>query len=882
MNYTSDYDIPWADLISSETSDGAYVTSIVVENGITTIGNKAFGGATGVTSVTIGNSVERIGDYAFDGCVALTSLSLPSGVTQIGKASFRWCSALTQVTLPSSLVTIDESAFADSGLTSVTIPASTQNIAINSFFGCKSLSAIAVEEGNAAYTSVDGVLFSKDMTTLIHYPIGEKRKAFEIPEGVKTISSYAFEYCQNLESVIVPASVTDIGSCVFAYADSLKEVRFKGNAPAFGYAVFYDCTFTAYYPLGNATWTDTVKSRLDGTITWDYDMPEGMAGGTYGENVTWVFDENTGTLTLSGTGAVQGSSSGSSMPWYSYWEDITSVVVCDGITEIPSYVFEYLENVERITLPSTLTSLALNTFNDCGSLNYLILPNSLTAIKGTSNTGHPAFIRCESLTDVYFMGTTEQWLAIPEAEYVTSANSVMTMHFLQLHEDPATCVKTGVQSYYQFDDTSVYGDYYDLDWNVISEPKQLPIDPSNHVNTQEFAATEATDTEPAYTAGTYCNDCKTWIKGHFTTGTDYPAGESVTWRLEGTGILTISGTGAMADYADGEAPWLDVKDQIQSVEIGADVIHVGSYAFSGCTALTQITFEGAAPTIGQNAFASVTATAGYPVSEESWTEEVMQSYGGTITWEPYGVTAFGTCGESLTWMLTDEGTLIISGTGEMTNYSEGTAPWYTNRTKILRVNVRSGVTNIGSHAFYNCFKMTEAQLPDTLTSIGYYAFQGCNGLTAAALPNSLTSIERCAFQNCGSLAGINIPESVSTIPWYCFDGCTNLKQVTLPDTLTSIGQYAFQNCSSLSTINIPDGVTKISERTFSGCTNLKNITLPDSVTSIGGAAFYECSSLTELVIPEKVTSLENTAWKGLSFQTAWLRFTRVRSRTVLA
>ena len=196
-----------------------------------------------------------------------------------------------------------------------------------------------------------------------------------------------------------------------------------------------------------------------------------MPHGTWG-SVTWGIVD--GVLTISGTGAINYASSGTKYPWYEYRNEFTEIVVESGITSVPDYAFEYLENVTSITLPETVTSLSLNAFNDCGSLNHLLLPSSLTSISGTSNTGSPAFIRCESLTDLYYLGTAEEWAALANANRVTSANSEMTIHFLVLFEPTVTCTSAGTAAYYRFDDTSVYGGMYSMDKEPISQPEFLP------------------------------------------------------------------------------------------------------------------------------------------------------------------------------------------------------------------------------------------------------------------------------------------------------------------------------------------------------------------------------------------------------------------------
>lgn len=193
--------------------------------------------------------------------------------------------------------------------------------------------------------------------------------------------------------------------------------------------------------------------------------------GTWG-NATWSVWE--GVLTISGTGALQYTHSGNEYPWSDYHDEIQKIVVEPGITEIPSYTFEYCEQATEIILPDTLKNLWLNAFNDCGSLNNLVLPASLTYVDGSSNTGRPAFIRCESLTDVYYLGTQDHWALVGNSSRVESHNSEMTLHFLQLQPGTATCTQAGTAPYYQFDNTSVYSGLYDLSLQPIAQPEVQP------------------------------------------------------------------------------------------------------------------------------------------------------------------------------------------------------------------------------------------------------------------------------------------------------------------------------------------------------------------------------------------------------------------------
>ena len=224
----------------------------------------------------------------------------------------------------------------------------------------------------------------------------------------------------------------------------------------------------------------------------------------------------------------------------------------------------------------------------------------------------------------------------------------------------------------------------------------------------------------------------------------------------------------------------------------------------------------------------------------------------------------GSCGENITWSITDEGVLTISGSGSMTNWNtDSIVPWYKYRGGIQSVVISDDVTSIGGLAFYECNNLQTVTFPNTLTSIGKSAFYNCTSLTDITFPNSLTSIGNWAFQKCTSLKSVTIPGGVSSIST-TFLGCTNLTSVTISDGVTTIGSHTFNGCSSLVNVVIPNSVTSIGGTAFFECTSLKSIVLPDNLKSIGDSAFNGCTELSSINIPNSVTSIGNGAFSGCS------------------
>ena len=222
----------------------------------------------------------------------------------------------------------------------------------------------------------------------------------------------------------------------------------------------------------------------------------------------------------------------------------------------------------------------------------------------------------------------------------------------------------------------------------------------------------------------------------------------------------------------------------------------------------------------------------------------------TVQAEP-SVTDSGFCGasgneENVTWTFYDDGSCVISGTGEIADYpprigyiSYSTAPWACAEVLIIE----EGITKINQYAFAYMDSMTEVSLPSTVTEIGEHAFEGCNRL------KSLT-----------------VPDGITVLPAYICYKCSDLVSVDIPDTVTEVGSCAFWLCKSLGSVSIPSGVTEIGSNTFNGCAAIESISIPDGVTKIGEEAFKNCSALNEIYIPETVTFVGNDAFED----TAWI------------
>ena len=185
----------------------------------------------------------------------------------------------------------------------------------------------------------------------------------------------------------------------------------------------------------------------------------------------------------------------------------------------------------------------------------------------------------------------------------------------------------------------------------------------------------------------------------------------------------------------------------------------------------------------------------------------------------------GTCGDDLTWTLSNNGTLTIKGTSMM-RYSEISAPspWYSHRDSIKKLVLKDGVTSISASAFNTCHHLTSVKLPDSVAYIGNQAFKFCVELSSITLPSSTKSVRIETFCRCSKLASVTLPYGVTMIESRAFANCTALESIQFPVSLSQIGAWAFSNCEKLSSVKIPESVTSISNGAFSGCA-LTSVTL---------------------------------------------------------
>ena len=430
-------------------SDCKSLTSIEIPSSVTSIGNSAFSGCRSLTSIEIPSSVTSIGDNAFEGCSSLTSITIQGGVTSIGNSAFSGCSSLTSIEIPSSVTSIENRAFygcssltsitiqegvksignsAFSGcskLTSIGIPSSVTSIGNGAFYNCSSLTGINVEENNQKYCSEDGILFNKDKTKLIQYPIKKLGTEYIIPSSVASIGNSAFSNCSSLTSIEIPNSVTSIGNSAFYNCRSLTSIDIPSGVTSIEDSVFYGCSSLTSITIqegvtsigsevfsGCSSLTSIeIPSSVTSIGNYAFEYCSSLTSITIQEGVTSIGDSAFRGCSSLTSIEIPSSVTSIGNEVFRYCSKLTSIEIPNSVTSIGGYAFGDCSSLTSIEIPSSVTSIGDSAFSGCSKLTSIEIPSSVTSI------GSGAFYDCSNLTTINYHGTPEQFSAITIESY---------------------------------------------------------------------------------------------------------------------------------------------------------------------------------------------------------------------------------------------------------------------------------------------------------------------------------------------------------------------------------------------------------------------------------------------------------------------------------
>ncbi len=559
----------------------SYIQSVVIENGVTSIGGYAFSDCDNLTSVTISDSVTSIGERAFSECDSLTSIEIPSSVTNIGEYALQCCFELENVIFGknSQLESIGRGAF--NGciiLKNIEIPDSVTSIGDHVLYCCTNLESITIGENNANYSNDEyGVLFNKDKTELIQYPIGNTRTSYTIPDSVTSIGDSAFYSCDGLTSITISDSVTTIGDHAFCNCSSLESITFGENSQltSIDSYAFSDCENLTSITVPKSV--TSIGYQALGYYGFDVDLIDGFTIFGYSNSASHYYAYTNGISFVS-IGEVDCTSH--------FDGDYDNI--CDLCNEV------YKTDVE-ISSSETKTV----TVNSGGTARLLFTP----AVSGT----YSFYSSSDDDTYVYLFDEDMGELAFDD----DSGDSLNFNITYDLYEGNIYYFLVG---------------YYDDTSGSFDVTLELTAQHCEHLNTVNVVAVKETCTTNGYTSGVFCNDCQTYISGHeiimkHHTDTNEDkicdictekikiidsgsCGENVDYILYDDGELSIFGTGPMDDFSpdsvDDLVPW--DNDMVKYVVIEDGVTSIGTSAFEACLNLTNVKIPNSVISIGNSAF----------------------------------------------------------------------------------------------------------------------------------------------------------------------------------------------------------------------------------------------------------------------------------------
>ena len=886
----------------------------------------------------------------------IKKIIIDSGVTSIGNSAFDCCGSATSVQIPNTVKKIGARAFVGTCITEFDIPESVTSIGGSAFLG----------------SSIQSIHIRGSVATIEPYTFNKCNglKSVILSEGTKKICSNAFAICGSSLSVTIPDTVTFIGSGAFGEA-SLKDVYYTGtlkqwktikieNKDEFGDAAIYTAHTVTYNANGGKSapkaqkklygeelvLSDAVPTRDNyvflGWSTGKTDTaPAYKRGDSYtgeedvtlyavwrrandkcGKNVMWTLDEN-GALTISGTGDMEYIGE-----WSTYREDIKEVIIEDGVTSIYASAFECFTSLESVTIADSVAIIGDGAFFECSALESAELPANLSGIgvqlfancynlcsvtipTGVASIGDGAFYMCQSLESITIPATV---ISIGDKAFAgcSSLAGMVIPGSVQRIGDSAFAYCASLTGALINSGVSSIGDYAFYSCSALNT---LTIaDSVCYLGEGAFAECSSLISVRipgnAYQINGYAfSGCDNLATVEICEGVLEIPAYAFSNCQELTNVILPDSIGCINDYA-----FLNCV-KLANITIPENVLSIGNGAFSNCSSISDITIPVGVTTIAWYAFADCASLAsvtipedviyisGYAFNNCAALKDVYYS-GSPLLWSKVNIQngnsalkdanihygrdgESGTCGEKITWSFdADTGALTISGTGDMDNYTYiginylSSAPWHMYDT--VSVVIQEGVTGIGDYAFYNCHNLQSISISATVERIGKNALD-CptvsylnKGMTELGMVSSLQKIDvsednpvfsssdGVLFSKSGDVlikypggreGSYAIPTGVREIAEYAFHGSTKLTSVTMEDNVGKIGADAFNRCVSLKKIRLSESLASIEKFTFYNCENLSELTIPSNVTSIGNYAFGSCIGLSEVIISDNVTSI---------------------------
>lgn len=809
--------------------------------GLVSIGAHAFANCWYLTEIVIPDTVTSIKAGAFAGCEELEKAVLPESISEIADETFAWCYELKEVYIPDGVSTIGKRAFYTCDkLPSIYIPKSVSSIAENTFIDCAELTEITVDTANASYTSVDGVLFTKDQKHLLCYPAGKAEARYTVPAGAESIGVEAFFYNPHLMEITISNSVTQVGRSAFTGCNGLTSITIPGSIKTIPSGIFDWCE-----NLTSITLEYGVKTIEEYAFEWC----ENLADIVIPESVSYIADSAFDTGYWSKDDYTIKGASGSTAQIYAekfdlqfevYYAPATdfeytitndectiteyngtseSLVIPNVINGVPvtafgENAFSGKTGVTSISIPANISNIASGTFNNCTDLASIIVNEGNTTYMDKDGV---LFDKSGTMLLCYPCGNISTSYTVPDGTLTIGAGAFDGCSRLTSVTIPDSVTAIANDS---FDDclnltiSAVEGSYV----QEYANANEIAFEVLNPEYTYYIAGNDSCFIRYACLGQDRDNPVECYFhEFNMQIGEGYN---------EYNGSYTIP-TGYFG------VPMVAIDDEafmnsatLSEISIPSTVKTIGASAFNGCVSLNNILLAEGIKEIGSKAFANCASLTEItlPSSIALIADDVFEGCIGLKVRAVEGSYAY-------TWaqqkgMLSDN---------QMTPNPETDFSY-----SILDVNSCEISGYYGSS--------TDVIIPEKLN--GYYvtaidenAFRWSWNLTSIIIPSSVTSIDAGAFANCRSLRKVSLPDSLKEIPDSLFEECEELKLVNLPSSLEIIGDKAFYRCGNIKLGAFPKNLRRIGDYAFYGIGHLDLSKLPEKLEYLGGMSLQAISNI---------------------------------------
>ena len=828
-----------------------------------------------VKKLVIGEGITSIGGYAFHDLTNLTSIVLPDTLTTINSATFSKNEYVTSVHIGGKLK-VDK-----------------LNASYGGFLGGTRLKSVTVSEDSPYYKTVDGVVYSKDGTSLLLYPSAKDGLRYTVEYGTVNIGEYAFYNfggTSKVKSIILPDTLKTIEDYAFCIS-TVDTINMPNSLEKIGNYAFSDASYLKSIEIPN-------------TVT------------TFGKG---VFNRNT---------------------------SLVSAAIPDKFTVIPNETFKGCSSLTSIELPSTLSSIGDDAFNGATSLTEVHIPETVTSV-GTSS-----FAGTTAMSNIYFYNksTTIGTSAIYKSTIVHGLNSSTSKAYananslvFELIEDSAPTIDiqtlthdkstrqdvtfkvnlgvgglkaTGITSI-QIGSSMISPSLYSLSRNTVIisaeafKNETSGTSPFITVTFDDFEETTLKKVKVDISGEVVPEPLGTWDVSALEDG-------SITAVLDVDGTLSISGTGAIKDGTTSlRLPWHSLASQVKNVVVDEGITNIPAYAFYECINLISINIPTSVTSIGGAAFYMCYSLSSIDMSNS------ITSIGGT---------AFYKCTSLTNVTIPNQVTKLSGNTfSDCYNLVSVTIPdsvteisgsVFYKCTSLRYVNIPKTVQRIANYTFYKCTSLTTLDIPESVTSIGNSVFEGCTGLKTLYINNKSITFGTIAIPSTATLYGYSpsttktysstngnvfkditslsltgpwdlswtsvnskvtatltsdgtmtisgtgttkLISSAESVPWYSVR--EKIKKVVITDGINNVPSYAFTGCVNLTDVTLGSNVWTIGTNAFDLCTSLKSITLSNTVTQIQRGAFKDCILLMNVSLSTNVDKLNGTAFTN----TPWLK-----------